>query len=182
MADTWLQRLDVIKRKIAQKLGKKPQRLTRPDIRRFLGEDEFSIGKIRAWEDGQIPSSRDLEKIGKMLDLSAEWLLYGTGTPDSVGRPVVHRESEAEYGIESLDTVSEWEARARAEEARARAEKALTRRIEAEDRSIRSKVDILERTGAPQEIIWELVFLLSGKKRTLRPDELNNPNDTGSGW
>ena len=51
-------------------------------LSRFEKKIKVTRGKAKHWEHGQRPSADDLEKIGKILGLSARWLLYGEGDPE----------------------------------------------------------------------------------------------------
>ena len=71
---THKQLFELVKELIAKKLHKKS--VGRGKIAEYLG---VSQGKVRAWEEGQRPSSDDLESLVKLFNFSPTWLLTGEG-------------------------------------------------------------------------------------------------------
>ncbi len=74
----WPQQFEIIKEIISKKLGAGEEKLTYQNIADFFG---VKRGKVEAWTKGQRPSSSDLELIGRRLNLSPRWLLFGEGEP-----------------------------------------------------------------------------------------------------
>lgn len=78
----WDQQLQIIKDKSSSRLAKKGVKYSQQSLASLLG---VTKGKIQAWEKGQRPSADDLERIGRILGISAEWLLFREGpiSPDA---------------------------------------------------------------------------------------------------
>ena len=76
----WLKQYQLIEKIIQRKLADKGQKYTRANAAALLG---VTAAKIQAWGAGQRPVVEDLALLARELELSADWLLLGKGTPEA---------------------------------------------------------------------------------------------------
>lgn len=74
----WQQQYEIIKKMLAEKLAQSGSKFTFANAAQLLG---VKVPKIQAWAKGQRPTGDDLETLARVLELSADWLLLGYGTP-----------------------------------------------------------------------------------------------------
>jgi len=76
-----IQRFEIIRQKIKERLALEAKTLTDITASAFL---EVSKGTYRRWKSGHEPEIDAVRTMATKLDLSAEWLLLGTGNPEAI--------------------------------------------------------------------------------------------------
>lgn len=76
----WQQQYAIIKNKSSALLRAEGRDYSFQTMATLMG---VGRGKVQAWEKGQRPSAEDLATMSETLGLAPEWLLLGTGDPES---------------------------------------------------------------------------------------------------
>jgi transcriptional regulator with XRE-family HTH domain len=94
MKNLWLKQRLVIREKLERLLIERGRAFTYSEAADLLGT---SVGKVAGWFGPRMhrPNADELQAIGELLGLSAEWLLYGRGEPE--------RKSVAHCDVDSIE-------------------------------------------------------------------------------
>lgn len=96
----WVERLEIIKQKIKEKLASEGVRDTDENVADFLNTSKPTYSKLK--NNRQMPDVETMVTMATKLNLSADWLLLGVGEPD-----VTVKKAPSTCDVHIADTLGE---------------------------------------------------------------------------